>query len=235
MCARAKGKEDAHPRGKKGKDEATGFPVISMDYELLGEKLTLLIVKDEDSGSTLCYDCTTKGPGDAWVCRQLVRDLEEWGRGDFCLETDGDAAMLALQNALQTMRLSRTLPRNPPAYNPQTDGGAEKAVQDVTGHIRTLKLALEARLKVTIPVEHPMMKWVFRNAASLLTRFEVGHDGLTPLRRVTGSNWTGAVYEIGGVLMGKLALEKPSNNKKAKRGEEKLSFSSAVPGAYGLE
>ena len=71
-----------------------------MDYKLLGEKLTLLIVKDEDSGSTLCYDCLTKGPGDAWVCRQLVRDLEEWGRGDLCLKTDGEAAMLALQKAV---------------------------------------------------------------------------------------------------------------------------------------
>jgi hypothetical protein len=158
VCVRAKGEEDAHPRARKGKDDATGFPVISMDYELLEEKLALLIVKDEDSGSTLCYDCLTKGPGDAWVCRQLVRDLEGMGRGDICLKTDGEASMLALQKALQTMRLSRTLPRNPPAYNPPANGGAEKAVQDVTGHIRTLKLALEARLKISVPVEHPMMK-----------------------------------------------------------------------------
>ena len=57
VCVRAKGKEDAHPREKKGKDEATGFPVISMDYELLEEKLTLLTVNDETSGNTLAYDC----------------------------------------------------------------------------------------------------------------------------------------------------------------------------------
>ena len=66
------------------------------------------------------------------------------------------------------------------------------------------------------------MKWVFRHAAFLLTRYEVGHDGLTPLRRLTGSNWTGSVYEIGGMVLGKLALKKPSNNKEVKRGEKKL-------------
>ena len=126
VCVRAKGNEDAHPRARKGKDDATGFPVISMDYELLEEKLTLLVVKDEDSGSTLCYDCLTKGPGDAWVCRQLVRDLEEWGRGDLCLKTDGEASMLALQKALQTMRLLRTVPRNPPAYNPKPTEGQRR-------------------------------------------------------------------------------------------------------------
>ena len=84
VCVRANGKEDAHPRERKGKDDATGSPVIFMDYEPLEEKLTLLIVKDEDSGSTLCYDCLAKGLGDAWVCRQLERDLEEWGRSDLC-------------------------------------------------------------------------------------------------------------------------------------------------------
>ena len=93
-----------------------------MDYELLGEQLTLLIVKDEDSGSTLCYDCLTKGLGDARVCRQLVRDLDEWDRIGLCLTSDGEASMLALQTAIHTMMLSRTLPRNPPAYNTQADG-----------------------------------------------------------------------------------------------------------------
>ena len=92
VCVRAEGKEDAHPQVKRGRDESSGFPVISMDYGLLEEKLALLTVEDEDSGSTLCYDCLTKCPGDAWVCRQLVRDLEEWGRGDICLKTDGEAS-----------------------------------------------------------------------------------------------------------------------------------------------
>ena len=72
MCVRAKGNEDAHPREQKGKDEATWFPVISMDYELQEGKLTPPIVNDEDSGSTLAHDCLTNGPGDAWVCRQVV-------------------------------------------------------------------------------------------------------------------------------------------------------------------
>ena len=67
-----------------------------------------------------------------------------------------------------------------------------------------------------------MMKWMFRHAPFLLTRFEVGHDGLTPLRMQTGANWTGATYELGEMVLGKLALKKPSNNKKVKRGKEKL-------------
>ena len=70
----------ARDREKKGKDEATGFPVIPMDYEILREKLALPIVKDEGSGSTLAHGCLATGPGDAPVCRQLVQDLGGWTR-----------------------------------------------------------------------------------------------------------------------------------------------------------
>ena len=78
-------------------------------------------------------------------------------------------------------------------------------MRDVTGHIRTFKLTLEARLKVSVTAEHPMMKFAFRHTAFLLTGFEVGQDGLTPLRRLTGPNWTGAAFEIGEMVLGKLA------------------------------
>ena len=65
VCVKAKGKEDAHYRQPTGKDGETGLPVVAMDYDFLEEKLTVLVVKDESSGSTLAYDCETKGPTDA--------------------------------------------------------------------------------------------------------------------------------------------------------------------------
>jgi hypothetical protein len=35
--------------------------MVSMDYELLEQNVTLLVVKDETSGATLAYDCEAKG------------------------------------------------------------------------------------------------------------------------------------------------------------------------------
>ena len=55
-----------------------------MDYELLEEQVTFLGVKDEEAGALLAYDCESKGPTDAWVLRQFVRDVEDWGRKGIC-------------------------------------------------------------------------------------------------------------------------------------------------------
>ena len=230
-CVKAKAREDAHFRSGSGTDKETGLPVVSMDYELLEEKITVLIVKDDASGSTLAYDVEAKGPSDEWVLRQLVRDLEDWGRGDLYLKTDGEPAMLAVQRAVAKLRSHRTLPRNPPAYNPQSNGAAEKAVQDVTAHVRCLLLALEARLKVNIDVNLPIIKWIIRHAAFLHTRYSVGHDGLTSWRRLTGRTWNGVVIEFGERVFGKLALRRSPTFKKKKRGKKKLA-SRSVEGVW---
>ena len=116
--------------------------MVSMDYELLEQKVTVLVVKDETSGATLAYDCEAKGPSDEWVVRQMVRDLEDWGRKDVCLQSDGVPAMIALQQALAKSRSGTTVQRNSPAYAPQANGSAEKAVQDVTDFMRRLLLGI---------------------------------------------------------------------------------------------
>ena len=68
--------------------------------------------------------------------KRLVRDIKGWGRCDIFLKTDGEAAMIAVQSALQNLRERRSVPKNPPAYNPESNGACEEAVQDVAGQIR---------------------------------------------------------------------------------------------------
>ena len=87
VCVAASAREDPHPR-RGHRDEESGLPMVSMDYELLEEKVTVLVAKDVSSGATLAYDCEAKGPSDEWVVRQMVRDLEDWGRRDFCFQSD---------------------------------------------------------------------------------------------------------------------------------------------------
>ena len=222
ICVRSKAKEDPHRRHPDGHNEEHGLPIISMDYELLEDKEVMLVVKDEVSGAVLAYDCTCKGPGDEWVPKQLARDLDAWGRKDICLKTDGEPAIMAVQREVAKLRSGRTVPLNPPACDPHGNGPAEKAVQDVTGHLRCVKLALEAKLKRNIDASHPIVKWMMPHAAFLLTRLSVGRDGMTSWRRLMGKTWNGSLAEVGELVWAKLQLKKPSIEKKHKRAKKKL-------------
>ena len=56
-----------------------------MDYELIEEKVTMLVAKDDTSGSVLAYDCVCKGPTDEWVVKQIVQDIERLCLHFYCL------------------------------------------------------------------------------------------------------------------------------------------------------
>ena len=101
----------------------------------------------------------------------MVQDIEELGRSDVILKTHGELAMEAVQRAVTTLRKGMvTKSENPPSYNPHSNGAAEKAVQDVSAQIRTLKLGLESRLGITIDEDSPIMEWIIEHRAYVLSR-----------------------------------------------------------------
>ena len=211
VCVAAKGKEDAHKRDRGA--ERTGLPVVSIDYSELDDETNVhanktLVVKDEESGGLLHYKVKMKGPGDEWLVKKVISDLAEFGRTDIRLKSDGEPAIVALQAKIQELRKHKTLLINPPAYNPQANGGCEKGVQDVTAQTRALKLGLESRLGVEIADDDKVLEWIYVHAAFLLTRFEVGHDGMTAWERLTGTKWHRPVLEIGEVVLAKLATRR---------------------------
>ena len=57
-----------------------------------------------------------------------------------------------------------------------------------------------------------------RHVAFVLTRYQVGHDGFTPWRRLTWKTWKTTVAEFGEQVLGKLALKRPSTDRKVKKG-----------------
>ena len=76
--------------------------------------------------------------------------------------------------------------KNLPLYNPQANGGAEKADQDVVDLARRQVLALEARLGLKLDLTLPVVGWLIMHAAFILTHYQVGHDRPKQRRRLTG-------------------------------------------------
>ena len=115
---------------------AEGLPKIAIDYQELKSKpkknpsledkmIRIVVAKDEPTGVVFSYRVETKGTGDQWIIKRLVKDIEELGRRDIILKTDGEPAIVALQHAIATQRDGITKPENPPAYNPSSNGACE--------------------------------------------------------------------------------------------------------------
>ncbi len=217
VCVRAKAKEDAHRRAADSPEDKSGLPTVSLDYALINDEtdkeMKLLVGKCETTGNYIGHQVLCKGLADEWIIKKIVKDLEELGKAGVILKTDGEPAIVAMQNRVQALRMAKTVPRQPPAYNPQSNGPCEKAVQDVVAHFRACKLSLESRLKTEIDDNLPVVQWLLEHAVFLLNKFSVGADGMTPYERLTGRKWRRAVLEVGEVVLAKLAIQRDHRGK----------------------
>ena len=92
-------------------------------------------------------------------------------RREVRLQTDGALAMLALQQAIAEARKGDPFQRNSSAYNAQSNGGAEKAVQDVTDLMRRILLSFEGKVRTRLDLNLPLARWLVRHAAFVFTRY----------------------------------------------------------------
>ncbi len=227
VCVRARGVEDPHRRGQAEEAESNALPIVAIDYNSIDEqakstdekecKVKTMVLKDERTGAVFQHVTTAKGPGDEWLVRRLCKDVEELGHADIILKSDGEPAIVAVQVAVQSRRRGKTLLRNPPAYDPKANGSVEKGVRDTTEQARALKLGLEERLKSSVPVGAAVVEWILEHAAFILSKYSVGHDGLTPHERLCGRRWHRPAVEIGEVVLAKMIGKKKYKGQKDKK------------------
>ena len=78
-------------------------------------------------------------------------------------------------------------PENSAVGESQSNGKAERAVQTVEDQIRTVKLALEARIGARIPCNHPIMHWVVIHCADILNKYTLNKSsGMSPYEETHG-------------------------------------------------
>ena len=79
----------------------------------------------------------------------------------------------------------------------QSNGLAERAVETVVDHTRTLILALETHVKIHIPAQHAVMAWAVEHSAYLLNKYLLGSDGHTAYGRLHGKETSERLCEFG--------------------------------------
>ena len=84
--------------------------------------------------------------------------------GKFIFRNAGEPAIKAPQSRIISLRNARTVPRNPPAYNPKSNGPCEKAAKDATTRLRVIKTALEKPVGIKIGENLQIMEWAIEHA-----------------------------------------------------------------------
>ena len=82
-----------------------------------------------------------------------------------------------------------------------SNGLAERSVGEFMDQLRTLKTALESRLKIRLSSSHPVTHWLIEHTAYVLNKFSLGPDGQTPYGRLHGREGQERICEFGERIM----------------------------------
>ena len=203
-CLEGRGREFGHGCHNGTKDPRAS-PVVSFDYCFIsdhGEVETdeqfvsagdgaakVLVVRDSRSKALFAHVVPSKGVDEkGFAVDSLVEDVRWLGYSRLTLKSDNEPAIVKLlTEALRELRVQgveQVLEEHSPEYDPQSNGSAEVGVKLLKGHLRTLKSCLESQLGYRVPVQHPLVSWMVRHAADLVTWCAKGHDGQTAYQRV---------------------------------------------------
>ena len=104
------------------------------------------------------------------------------------MKRDQETAMRALQQRVQKAVNAEMVLTNSKRYDSKSNGKLGKAIQEVEGHIRTLKLHTEDRIGKSIPLAHPVIHWMQEYATEVINRFRVINNKMTPREAIRGKH-----------------------------------------------
>ena len=157
---------------------------------------TKLIRKFYPSHSIFAAISDQKGPGDPVVPR-LADFLHNSGVSKLVYKSDQEFALGAsIEKSLEKIQkpgqaleggaFPQLVPEKSDVGESPSNGKAERAVQTVEDRAKTYLHALDRRLNITLPTEHPVMRWLVEHAANMLNRFTANPDGVSPYAALHG-------------------------------------------------
>ena len=195
-CVKARAMNDPHRRTKKHVTDRD-VPIVSGDFCFMGqseqEKASpIFVLRDHSTRMTFAHMVEGKSTVQQEYSRYLrsavLKDINGMGHKKMVFKFDGEPACKALQEQVREGRDAITILENSPVDESQSNGVVEKAIQEVEGMVRTLKNALEERLRWRIEPDHPVLTWLVEWAATLINLYRVGKDGKTPVQRHKGDD-----------------------------------------------
>lgn len=225
---------DRHKHPSKGRkplvvpdiDKGINKPIkISLDYMYLHARVgknrnvehnpPQFVMVDHNSGRVWAYRVPNKGVMDdaSWLPKRLVQDINKCGYEGTRIQfkTDQEPSIVALQNTIQQVR-KNVIPLNSPVGESESNGRVENAIRRVQDKFRVLRHQVEHGIQQKIPEDAPIMSWMIRWAAELITKYPIGDDGRIAYERLRHEQCKLPMVPFGEAVM-YLAMKTASRSK----------------------
>ena len=147
---------------------------------------TILCAVDVATQNPLAMAMLQKSSELEYVTRELVAFTKRLGFIDLVIRSDGEPAITAIVDKfLAAVKKDvgnatiKVRPEKTPRYSSASLGAVGAMQSAVQGQVRTLKTALELKLKTMAKTNWAVWPWMVRHAAWLLERYQMRANGRT--------------------------------------------------------
>ena len=126
-------------------------------------------------------------------------DLEELGYGGskVIIKCDQEQSIVEVQREVVRRRPNITVPTHSAVGDSKGNGDVESAVKRIRGQLRTMKDALEAKLKHKFEYKHGLFDWMIIWSAGLVTRYSKKESGKSAYEDIRGKESSTPIAEFG--------------------------------------
>ena len=230
-CLAARATRMQHPsKGRKAMvvpdvDTGVGPIKVSSDYMYMHERKGKyreaaynpphMVMIEHSKGRCWAYRVPNKGVlEDAyWLLKRMVQDLDNMGlrHHKIRLKSDQEPAIISVQRAIQEMR-PNVIPTNSLVGESECNGRVENTIRRIQEKVRVLRHQVEQGIKERIFDNAPIMAWLVRWAAELLSKYPFGDDGRIPFERIRNEACAVPLVPFGETIM-HLPLQTASGSK----------------------
>ena len=176
-----------------------GFDYAFVRRETEEDTITILVMKDRDSRAIRAWVVPVKGADMKDAVSRAVEGVHDLGHcGPIVVKTDNEPAVLALREAIMAELHEGAIPVQPLPGESESNGMIENGVRLCKGLLRVHLAALEKKVGVVFPSEHPVTAWLVEHASDVLSKYLVGSDGHTAFERLLGKPSPGGGPRIRG-------------------------------------
>ena len=151
------------------------------------EGMPIVVMKNSKDKWTSSFIVPQKGVCD-YAVGAISREIQNAGYNRVIFKSGQELALKELLRAVKRERAEKIefagIGKEESAVGESASNGfIERAIQDVQGQIRTIKLAVEWRYKSILKEDHPILPWIVKYAGITISVCRKGEDGRTAYER----------------------------------------------------